>query len=133
MKVVKSVIWFGCCLLVFLGCKPSDRYVGEWYALSAEGEQVMIHFSKDKEMTITDHTTEHQETFSIGQTGGGIVDSMSYYAILIDGASYFLVFENRKDESNAILIKQTNFANEFEHVVGDIVYRLNRKDFPVSD
>lgn len=133
MKTFKSVIWLGFIVLFLLGCKPSDRYVGEWYALADDGELFMIDFSEGKEMTITHHPTGNQETFAIGQTGAGVINNLRYYAIEIDGVTHYLVFENRKDEDNAILIKPTNFASDFEDVVGDIIYQLNRQDFPENE
>ncbi|MBS4206652.1 hypothetical protein [Bacillus sp. FJAT-50079] len=36
-----------------------------------------------------------------------------------------IIFENKKDESNATLVKQTNVASDFKDLVGDIIYTMN--------
>ena len=48
----------------------------------------------------------------------------------MEDGSYYVVFENKKDEENAKLIKQTNHASDFEDVVGDVVLEMNRNDYP---
>lgn len=55
---------------------------------------------------------------------------MRYFGIKLNDENYYVVFENKKDENNAILVKQTNVASDFEDVVGDIVVKMNREDYP---
>lgn len=110
-------------------CKPSDKYVGDWYALSNTGEKVMINFSKEKTMTVTSNDND-EEKLNINQTSTGFINEVRYFGIDIEKEKYYVVFENKKDEANAILIKQTNHASDFEDVVGDIIYKMNRDRFP---
>lgn len=117
--------------MVLVGCKPSDEYTGDWYALSNQGEEVMINFSKEKIMTITGDNGE--ETFEINQTGTGFQNNVGYYKVDIDDLSHYVIFEDRKDKSNAILVRQTNVANDFEDLVGDIIYVMDRESYPDQD
>src|SRR5699024_11084789 len=110
-------------------CKPSDKYAGKWFAISDSGDEVTIDFLKDKTMTITDDD-RNEKVYDISQTSVGIQNSVGYYRVEIDGKSHYVVFENRKDESNAILIKQTNHASDYKGVVGDIIYTMNRDHTP---
>lgn len=114
--------------LLLVGCKPSDKYVGDWYALAGNGDEVMIDFSKDKTMTITGD--DYEETHEINQNATGFQNSIRYFRIEIDGANHYVVFEQSKDEDNAKFIRQTNMANDFEDVVGDVIFLMNRNDFP---
>lgn len=122
-----SIVVFG--LILLIGCKPSDKYVGDWYAISNTGEEVMFNFSKDKVMTLSDDG-DLEKVFDIDQTASGIQNSIRYFRVEIEGASHYLIFENKKDEDNAQLVKQTNHASDFEDVVGDIIYKMNRNGFP---
>lgn len=116
-------------LILLASCKPSDKYTGDWYAISDSGEKVMIHISEDKTMTIT-NSDSTEDVFDINQTGVGIQNNVRYYHIEVDGESHYVIFENRKDEANAILLKQTNYASDFEDVAGDIIYTMNRDQHP---
>lgn len=55
---------------------------------------------------------------------------MKYYGIEMENESYYVVFDDKKDEDNAQLIKQTNQASDFEDVVGDVVFEMNRDEYP---
>lgn len=123
------IIVFGLILLV--SCKPSDKYTGDWYALSNSSEKVEIHFSKDKVMTIIDDNG-NEETYEINQTAAGFQNNLGYYRVEIDEASHYVIFENKKDEDNAQLVKQKNQASDFEDVVGEILYKMYRDDFPTE-
>lgn len=114
---------------VLVSCKPSDKYAGEWFAVSASGLEVMIDFSKEKTITFLDGEG-NEEVYDLNQTVSGIQNSTRYFKIEIDGASHYVVFENSKDEDNAKLVRQTNHASDFEDVVGDVIYQMNRNDFP---
>ena len=116
-------------IALLVSCKPSDKYVGDWLAVSQDGEQVNINFSKEKVMTITDEVGD-EEIYELNQTGTGFQNNVGYYHIKIDNLSHYVIFENRKDESNAILVKQTNVASDFEDLVGDIIYTMNRDSYP---
>ena len=114
---------------LLVGCKPSDKYVGDWYALSGLGEEVMVNFSKEKTMTISSHR-DKDEIHEINQTATGIQNNIRYFRIDVEGDNYYIVFEDSKDEDNAKFIKQTNEASDFEDVVGDVIFLMNREDFP---
>lgn len=130
MKKSSAKIIIGMIVLILLAsCKPSDKYAGDWYALSSDGERVTINFSKEKIMTVT-RSDQDEETFEINQTTTGIQNSVRYFRVEIEGTSHYMIFDNTKDEDNAKLVKQTNHASDFEDVAGDIIYLLNRNDFP---
>lgn len=117
-------------LVLLVGCKPSDKYIGDWHAVADTGEKVMINFSKEKTMTISGD--DEEESFEINQTTTGLYNGTRYFRIEIEGAGHYVIFDQSKDEDNAKLVKQTNQANDFEDVVGDVIYLLNRNDFPVD-
>lgn len=115
-------------LLLLTACKPSDKYAGEWYAVSNEGK-AKVDFSKDKVLTVEDENN-HKETFDFNQYSSGFINNVKYYGLEMEDGSYYVVFENKKDEENAKLIKQTNHASDFEDVVGDVVFEMNRNEYP---
>lgn len=125
----KKLIFFIVVLTLLVSCKPSDKYVGDWYAVSDSGDNVMINFSKEKLITFSDEDG-NEETYDINQTASGIQNSTRYFRVEIEGASHYVIFDNTKDEDNAKLVKQTNQASDFEDVVGDVIYLLSRDDFP---
>lgn len=114
--------------LLLTACKPSDKYAGEWYAVSNEGK-AKVDFSKDKVLTVEDENN-HKETFDFNQHSSGFINNVKYYGLEMEDGSYYVVFENKKDEENAKLIKQTNHASDFEDVVGDVVFEMNRNEYP---
>ena len=116
-------------LTLLASCKPSDKYVGDWLAISADGENVKINFSKEKTITVSDEAG-NEENYELNQTGTGFQNNVSYYRVEIDSLSHYIVFEDKKDESNAILVKQTNVASDFEDLVGDVIYTMNRDSYP---
>ncbi|GEN88785.1 hypothetical protein MKY30_23415 [Oceanobacillus sp. FSL W8-0428] len=127
-KLSKTVIiLFG--LILLASCKPSDKYAGDWYALSDTGENVMLHFSEEKILTITDESG-NEETFEINQNVAGVMNSTRYYRVEVDGANHYVIFEDKDDESNANFVKQTNYADDFEDMAGEIIYTMNRDDYP---
>ena len=121
------VILFGIFLLL-AACKPSDKYAGEWYAVSNEGE-IKVNFSEEKVLTV-ENEDNHKETFDFNQHSSGFINNVKYYGIEMEDGNYYVVFENKKDEENAKLIKQTNHASDFEDVVGDVVFEMNRNEYP---
>ncbi len=48
----------------------------------------------------------------------------------MDDGKFYVVFENKKDEDNAKLIRQTNQASDFEDVVGDVAFKMNWNEYP---
>lgn len=114
--------------LLLTACKPSDKYAGEWYAVSNEGK-AKVDFSEEKVLTVEDENN-HKETFDFNQHSSGFINNVKYYGLEMEDGSYYVVFENKKDEENAKLIKQTNHANDFEDVVGDVVFEMNRNEYP---
>ena len=116
-------------IALLASCKPSDKYVGDWFAVSKDDEKVMMNFSKDKIMIITDEAG-NEEKYELNQTATGFQNNVGYYRVEIDSLSHYVIFENKKDESNAILVKQTNVASDFEDLVGDIIYTMNRDSYP---
>ena len=116
-------------LTLLVSCKPSDKYVGDWLAISMDGEKVKINFSKEKTITFTDEAG-NEENYDLNQTGTGFQNNVSYYRVEIDSLSHYIIFENKKDESNAVLVKQTNVASDFEDLVGDVIYTMNRDNYP---
>lgn len=129
MNKVYKVMFLCIGFVLLVGCKPSDKYVGDWYALSMLEEEVMVNFSKEKTMTIRSHRDE-DEMHEINQTATGIQNNIRYFRIDVEGDNYYIVFEDSKEEDNAKFIKQTNEASDFEDVVGDVIFLMNREDFP---
>ncbi|WP_066185557.1 hypothetical protein [Gracilibacillus timonensis] len=127
-KLIKTVMML-CGLILLMSCKPSDTYAGDWYGLSDTGEQAMLHFSEEKNLTITDETGK-EETFEISQNVAGVMNSTRYYRVEVDGANHYVVFEDRDDENNALFVKQTNYADDFEDMEVEIIYVMNREDYP---
>ena len=123
----QTVILFGIILLL-IACKPSDKYAGEWYAISDEGK-VKVDFSEEKVLTVEDENNR-KETIDFNQHSSGFINNVKYYGLEMEDGSYYVVFENKKDEENVKLIKQTNHASDFEDVVGDVVLEMNRNDYP---
>ena len=80
-------------------------------------------------MTITDESGNEEE-YELNQTGAGFQNNVGYYHVQIDSLSHYVIFENKKDELNAILVKQTNVASDFEDFVGDVIYTMNRDSYP---
>lgn len=128
-RSVKRLVMIVGVVLLLVACKPSDKYVGEWYALANDGKEVIVHFDEEKELTITNEGGE-EEKVEFNQTSTGFINEVSYFGIEMDSGYYYVVFDNKKDEANAKLIKQTNQASDFEDVVGDIVFKMNRADYP---
>ena len=113
--------------LLLVACKPSDKYVGEWYAISTEGE-VKVNFCKEKVLTV--ENDGNKETFDFNQTSTGFINEVKYYGLDMDDGKFYVVFENKKDEDNAKLIRQTNQASDFEDVVGDVAFKMNWNEYP---
>ena len=129
LKKVRMGIVVVLALALLVSCKPSDKYAGDWLAISKDSENVKINFSKEKTVTITDEAG-NEENYELNQTGTGFRNNVSYYHVKIDSLSHYIVFEDKKDESNAILVKQTNVADDFEDLVGDVIYTMNRNSYP---
>lgn len=115
-------------IFLLAACKPSDKYAGEWYAISNSGE-VKVDFSKEKVLTIESEDNQ-KETFDFNQNSSGFINDVKYYGLEMEDESYYVVFDDKKDEDNAQLIKQTNQASDFEDVVGDVVFEMNRDEYP---
>lgn len=127
-RIVKPMV-LGLVVFLLLGaCKPSDKYAGEWYANSNDGE-VKVDFSEEKVMTVEGEGNE-TETYDFNQNSSGFINEVKYYGIEMEGDTYYVVFDDKKDEDNAKLIIQTNQASEFKDVVGDVVFEMNREDYP---
>lgn len=86
-------------------------------------------FSKDQVLTIEKDSGE-QQTYEINQHSSGFINEVRYFGIKLNDEKDYVVFENKKDENNTILVKQTNVASDLEDVVEDIVVEMNRKDYP---
>ena len=127
ITVKKVVVILGVFLLL-AAWKPSDKYAGEWYAVSNEGE-VKVDFSKEKVLTIEDEEGQN-ETYEFNQNSSGFINEVQYYGLEMEDGNYYVVFDNKKDEDNAKLIVQTNQASDFEDVVGDVVFEMNRNEYP---
>src|SRR5699024_12506970 len=80
LKKIYKVLFLFFAFALLVGCKPSDKYVGDWYALSGLGEEVMINFSKEKTMTITSHRDE-DEIHEINKTEKAIKNNIRYLKI----------------------------------------------------
>lgn len=127
-KSTRSIVILLGLILLLAACKPSDKYAGEWYAVSNDGE-MLVDFSKEKVLTVEDEEGQ-KETYDFNQHSTGFINEVSYYGIEMEGKDYYVVFDDKKDEDNANLIVQTNHASDFEDVVGDVVFEMNRNEYP---
>jgi len=66
-------------ILLLTACKPSDKYAGEWYAISNEGE-VKVNFSEDKELTVRDGS-DHEDKYEFNQTKSGFINEVRYFGL----------------------------------------------------
>ena len=115
-------------LFLLASCKPSDKYAGDWYAVTHNGEEFMVTFSKDKTMKVTGEDTE--ELHEMKQTATGIFNGIRYFRVKIENENYYVIFDDSKDEENAKFFLQTNTTSDFEDVVGDVIFMMNRNDYP---
>src|SRR5699024_11628014 len=103
-KATKSKVVLLGSVLLSAACKPSDKYAGEWYAVSNDGE-MLVDFSKEKVLTVEDEEGQ-KETYDFNQHSTGSINEVSYYGIEMEGKDYYVVFDDKKDEDNANLIVQ---------------------------
>lgn len=118
-------------IVLLAGCSPSDKYTGEWYGLTNDGkEKVKVNFSDDKKMTIKSESGK-KESHDFTQTGTGFVNNTSYYKIKVDDKIvYYVIFKNKKDKDNAMIVEPDKDVDDFEDLTGKIVCVMNRNDYP---
>lgn len=114
------------------GCSPSKNYEGKWYGL-IDGDKVKVDFSNDKKMTLDFESDQESESHDFSQTGTGFVNNTSYYKIKLNDKVYYIVFEDKKDKDNAIIVEPENHADDFKDMVGNVVCEMNRDDYPDPD
>lgn len=118
------IIVFG--ILVLVGCKPSEKYEGEWIGVTDGGQEAIVHFDRDEKLLkITDESGE-EEVHDINQNAAGIKNSLQYFRIEIEEEPYYVVFKDRKNEGSAEFVKQTNYADDFEDMVGEVIFTMSR-------
>lgn len=118
------IIVFG--VLILVSCKPSEKYEGTWLAVSDAGEEMDMHFDREKKLlTLTDSSGE-KEVHAINQNAAGIQNSLQYFRIEIEDEPYYIVFKDRKKEDSAEFVKQTNYADDFEDMVGEVIFTMSR-------
>src|SRR5699024_5772523 len=127
-KSTKSIVVLLGSILLLAACKPSDKYAGEWYDVSNDGE-MLVDFSTEKVLTVEDEEGQ-KETYDFNQHSTGFINDVSYYGIEMEGKDYYVVSDDKKAEDNVNLIVQTNHASDFEDVVRDVVLEKNRNEYP---
>lgn len=127
MKFFRNILLMMSVMMLFVACKPSDKYAGEWQALTGDGEEVTLHFDQaEKRLTITGDDGE--EVHDINQNAAGFKNSLQYYRIDIESDAYYIIFADRKDEANAQFVKQTNHASDYDDMVGEIIFTMSRDE-----
>lgn len=130
MNYFKSMMFLMIGVILLVGCKPSEKYAGEWSAVSDRGEAVKMHFDREKKTLTLTGSDGKEEVHEINQNATGIKNSLQYYRIEIEEDSYYIIFKDRKDEGNAEFVKQTNHGSDFDDMVGDVIFEMNRDHVP---
>lgn len=126
MKYVKRVMILMIGVMLLVACKPSEKYAGEWQAVSSDGDEVTMHFDRgEKQLTFTTNDGE-EEVHEINQNAAGIKNNLQYFRIEIGEDAYYVIFNDRKDEGNAEFVKQTNHASDYDDMVGEVIFTMSR-------
>lgn len=126
MKQVRYGFMIVFVMFLLVSCKPSEKYAGDWNAVSDTGEEISMHFDREeKKLTLVDSSGE-EEVHEINQNSTGIKNSLQYYGIEIGEDYYYIIFKDRKDEEHAEFVKQTNYASDFDDMVGETVFKMSR-------
>src|SRR5690625_6747284 len=79
MKYFKRIMILMVGVILLVGCKPSEKYAGEWSAVSDRGDEVMMYFDREKKtLTLTGSDVE-EEVHEINQNATGIKNSLQYF------------------------------------------------------
>jgi hypothetical protein len=120
-----GLLLIGLLLATFLvACSVSKDYQGEWYALDGSGKQMKLNYS-EKQLEIV-----NGRKYQLSQFGTGIENDMKYYQIKLDQEKFVLIFPDKKDKDNAVVIKPNDEDRPLE---GKILFRMNRKSFPSKE
>lgn len=127
MKQIKYMIAISVVVLLVVGCKPSEKYAGDWLGVSDSGEEVSMHFDREeKQLTLVDSDGQ-EEVHDINQNSTGIKNSLQYFGIELGDDYYYVIFKNRKNEDEAEFVKQTNHASDFDDMAGETVFTMIRE------
>ncbi|MBP1043050.1 hypothetical protein I6N95_18705 [Vagococcus sp. BWB3-3] len=106
--------------LFLVGCSVSDDYQGEWFALDGTNSEVII--------TIDEKNLIYEKTkHPLKQVGVGTENGMKYYKIKLDDESFILVYPEKENENEAVIIKPNDEDRPLE---GKILFKMNRKEYP---
>lgn len=128
MRYVSNIVMFMLVIGLLMGCKPSEKYAGEWYAVAGDGAEVLMHFDREEKLLRLTQSSGEEEVHRINQSAAGIKNSLQYFRIEIDGDgnAYYIIFKNRKDLDKAAFVKQTNYADDFDDMVGEVIFTMSR-------
>src|SRR5690625_4633939 len=84
MNYFKSMMFLMIGVILLVGCKPSEKYAGEWSAVSDRGEAVKMHFDREKKTLTLTGSDGKEEVHEINQNATGIKNSLQYYRIEIE-------------------------------------------------
>ena len=110
-------------VLELTGCKSAKVLRGDWNACDYEEETFTITF-EEKAMIIDKGKAEG--TYELTQNAMGLQGDASYYAMIIQGKTYAIIFPTRNG-NEALFIEPTSTENYFN---GNLIYVMNRKEIP---
>src|SRR5699024_12553166 len=105
-KSTKSIVVLLGSILLLAACKPSDKYAGECYVVSNDGE-MLVDCSKEKVLTVEDEEGQ-KETYDFNQHSTGFITEVSDYGIERDGKDHYVVVDDQRDEDNDDVIVHAN-------------------------
>lgn len=106
--------------LFLVGCKVSDDYQGEWFALDRTNSEVIVTID---EKNLTYEKMEHP----LKQVGVGTENGVKYFKIKLNDENYNLVYPEKGNTDEAVIIKP---EDEDRPIEGRIVFKMNRKEYP---
>lgn len=128
MKRINKIAIIFLMLSLFVACKAWDKYAGDWYGVTRDGQGVILTFSKNKTMTVI--SGEEIREVEVRQLSSGTLNEERYFGLEIEDEIFYLVFKDLNNEKEALFIKQTNDASDFEDLEGEIIFHMNREEYP---
>ncbi len=126
MKFLKNMMILMIGIILLVACKPSEKFAGEWHAVSKNGEEVIMNFDREEKLLTFTSSDGEKEVHEINQNAAGIKNKLQYFRIEIGEDVYYIIFKDRKNEESAEFVKQTNHASDFDDMVGEVLFTMSR-------
>lgn len=126
MRFTKSMMILMIAVILLMACKPSEKYAGEWHAVSENGEEVIMNFDREEKLLTFTSSDGEKEVHEINQNAAGIKNKLQYFRIEIGEDVYYIIFKDRKNEESAEFVKQTNHASDYDNMVGEVLFTMSR-------